>query len=161
MNDELFSEEVKVSAQPVTLTVQRQTLYWVVGVFFGLFLLGIGILIGLSFPRYQNQARPGGFPGAMPGKGRYMPVQTRALPRGNGRGISGTISLLDSTAFALKQSNGNAISIIASSATKVTKGQTALHYSDLKIGDRVIVQGAPTPDGEVQAASIQVTPQEI
>ena len=70
--------------------------------------------------------------------------------------LTGTISLLDSSAFALKQGNGGAISVLRTSATQVRKGQVTIRFSDLKIGENVAVKGAPSGEGEVQATLVQV-----
>jgi hypothetical protein len=72
---------------------------------------------------------------------------------GGGAASFGTVSSVNGNTIYLTEASGNTVKVTVSSATKITKSQSA-SKSSLHPGDAVVIQGATGKNGTVAAASV-------
>ncbi len=70
-------------------------------------------------------------------------------------GIVGSIESIDQNTVSIKLRNGDSKKVLTDNNTTITKDGMSINFSDLKVGDRVLVLGNPT-NNELQARALKV-----
>jgi hypothetical protein len=100
----------------------------------------------------------GFFMGRWSTRSRLAPLTPRfVLPTGHG--AVGKIAQIEGTTITLQTRDGAPLTILSDNQTRFERGgvkTTKLNLRDLKIGDQVIVVGAPNAQGQIKARSIRV-----
>jgi hypothetical protein len=76
-----------------------------------------------------------------------------------GHGAVGKITQIETATITLQTRGGATQTILADSQTRVERGApktTKLNLRDLKVGDQIIVTGAPNAQGQIKAKLIRV-----
>ncbi|MEI7741707.1 MAG: hypothetical protein WCJ29_04330 [bacterium] len=150
--------------------LQSKTVIAVVVVLIAIGLLGgcfmIGQMVGFrkaGFSRdwgdnYQrNFGGPrGGFGtgfGMMGGRGGWMMGERDLI---NGHGTAGQILKIDASVLVVKGVNDAEKTFTMTDKTTILRGVDAIKFSDLKVNDRVMIIGAPSADGQIEAKLIRV-----
>lgn len=72
--------------------------------------------------------------------------------------IDGTVGALTSSGFTVKATDGTSTTVIVTGTTTYRLGRTAGTRADVKVGDRVAVDGTKGPDGSMTATSVRIAP---
>jgi hypothetical protein len=119
---------------------------FLVGVFAGIILI-LAFAFGVFVGRYNTRFFPlwrDGFP-------EYFPHRFK------NHGLFGIIQELDNSSFVVKSKNGNIVTVLIDKNTKIKRGFSEIKFSDLKIGEKVIVLGEPQRDEDaIKAVLIRV-----
>lgn len=83
-----------------------------------------------------------------------VPVIARAHG-GHAHKVMGTVSSVDGSNLMVKTTEGKTVMVMVDAKTKVTQGKTKLTSTALKVGDRIVAEGALEKD-MLTAASVQV-----
>lgn len=65
---------------------------------------------------------------------------------GHKHNVMGTVTAVDATRLELKDKDGKTVSLLLNNETKYVKGRSFAAASDLKVGDRVVVEVAGEGD---------------
>jgi hypothetical protein len=76
----------------------------------------------------------------------------------NPHGSDGLIIKIENGVLTIKDHEGAEKNIIVTNNTTIRKGLTDIQFKDLRVNDRIVVIGAPSPQGEVEAKLIRVMP---
>ena len=110
-------------------------------------MLVLGTIFGAGF-----------FSGRWSARNRLAPlVQRFVFP--SGHGAVGKITQIEAAAITLQTRDGATQTILTDSQTRVERGDpktTKLNLRDLKVGDQIIVTGAPNAQGQIKAKLIRV-----
>jgi hypothetical protein len=74
---------------------------------------------------------------------------------GHAHKLMGTVSSVDGDHISVKTTDGKTVMVMVDAKTKITQGKTKLTAAALKVGDRIVAQGAQGKD-MLTAASVQV-----
>jgi len=129
-----------------------------VGLIILVFVFGLGVFIGAKKAEFsfrwadqyhRNFAGPRtGFFGDFRGNG-FM----------NANGTFGQIIKINGSNLTVKDSRDNTEKIVSTtSKTMITFQRKTMKFSDLKIGDNIVVIGEPNEKGEISAALIRIMP---
>jgi hypothetical protein len=120
---------------------------FLVGVFAVIILIlafALGVFVGRYNTRFFPLWRRDGFP-------EYFPR------RFENHGLFGIIQELGNSSFVVKSKNGNIVTVLIDKNTKIKRGFSEIKFSDLKIGEKVIVLGEPQKDeNAIKAVLIRV-----
>jgi hypothetical protein len=83
-----------------------------------------------------------------------VPAVARAH-EGHAHKVMGTVSSVDGNDLMVKTTDGKTVMVMLTAKTKITRGKEKLVVSALKVGDRVVAEGAEDK-GMVTAATLQV-----
>jgi len=131
---------------------------WLVFALIG--LLGLGVLAGVFWVGMRvGEARTGLM--------RYQPWPPSPRVFGFNRfpffghvelphGAIGTVDKIEGNTLVLTGRGRKTGTILVSDTTIIEKGRTKISLQDIKVGDRLIVIGAPTSDGKIDAKVIRV-----
>lgn len=97
--------------------------------------------------------------------GKWIPalvlIATLAIPavswahEGHSEKVMGTVSSVDGNHVMVKTTAGKTAMVMLDAKTKITRGKTVLKAADVKVGDRVVVQG-PLEKDMLMATSVQL-----
>lgn len=93
--------------------------------------------------------------------GRIALIVAIAMPavgvahEGHAHKVMGTVSSVDGNHITVKTTDGKTVMVMLDAKTKITRGKLKLDASALKVGTRVVAEGAENK-GMVTAATIQV-----
>ncbi|OGO40607.1 MAG: hypothetical protein A2Z03_04005 [Chloroflexi bacterium RBG_16_56_8] len=71
-------------------------------------------------------------------------------------GAVGTIRNIDGQTITLKLRDGSSQTVLFDRETRIEKNRQRLAFSDLKIGDQILVIGSPNDQGEIKARWVRV-----
>jgi hypothetical protein len=74
---------------------------------------------------------------------------------GHAHKVMGTIESIDGKNLQVKTTDGKTVMVMLDAKTKITQGTTALQPSALKVGDRLVAEGAEA-NKMITAATIKV-----
>ena len=74
-----------------------------------------------------------------------VPAVARAH-KGHDHKVMGTVSSVDGGHLMVKTTDGKTVMVMVDAKTKITQGKTSLTASALKVGDRVVAEGAQEKD---------------
>jgi len=74
---------------------------------------------------------------------------------GHSEKVMGTVSAVQDNHVMVKTTAGKTVTVMLDAKTKITRGKTALKAADVKVGDRVVVEG-PLEKDMLMAASVQL-----
>jgi len=74
---------------------------------------------------------------------------------GHAHKVMGTIQSIDGKNLQVKTTDGKTVMVMLDAKTKITQGTTALQASALKVGDRLVAEGAEA-NKMITAATIKV-----
>ena len=83
-----------------------------------------------------------------------IPAVARAHT-GHAHKVMGTVSSIEGNHVMVKTTDGKTIMVMLDAKTKITQGKTPLTRAALKVGDRIVAQGAQEKD-MLTAATLQV-----
>ena len=69
--------------------------------------------------------------------------------------VMGTVSAVDGSHLTVKATDGKTVTVVLDSKTKITQGKTRVESSVLKVGDRIVADGADQK-GTLMATTVQV-----
>ena len=69
--------------------------------------------------------------------------------------VMGTVSSIDGAHLVLKTTDGKTVTVMLDAKTRITQGKTKLAAGELKVGDRIVAEGAEDK-GIMTAAIVQV-----
>lgn len=117
---------------------------------FGLLGLASVALVALVFGA-------GFFAGRLSGRGvtPAIPLLQRGFLFSGAHGAAGAIEEIQDKSITLKLRDGTTQVIATDNATRVERNLKKANFGDLKVGDRVIVVGAPDPQGKIKARVIR------
>jgi hypothetical protein len=76
---------------------------------------------------------------------------------GHAHKVMGTVSSIDGQHVMVKTTDGKTVMVMLEAKTKITRGKTALTRDALKVGDRIVAEGAQEKGKEMlTAATVQV-----
>ena len=75
--------------------------------------------------------------------------------KGHAHKVMGTVSSIDGNHLAVKTTDGKTVMVMLDAKTKITQGKTPLTTAALKVGDRIVAEGAQEKD-MMTAAVVQV-----
>ena len=84
----------------------------------------------------------------------FGPVTARAH-QGHAHKVMGTVSAVDGSHVTVKTTDGKSVMVMLDAKTKITRGKATLKSDALKVGDRIVAQGAEAK-GMVTATAIQL-----
>ena len=100
----------------------------------------------------------GFFVGRWSTRGQFTPLGQRILSPG-GHGAVGKITQIEGTTITLQARDGTTQTIQSDNQTRLERGSakmTKLNLRDLRVGDQIIVIGAPNAQGQFKAKLIRV-----
>lgn len=74
----------------------------------------------------------------------------------NGHGTTGDIAKIEGNTLIIKDQDNLEKKIVVTNTTAIRSGRDDVKVADMKIGDRVVIIGAPQADGSVQAQIIRI-----
>ena|SRR5687768_16119391 len=74
---------------------------------------------------------------------------------GHAHKVMGTVSSVDGNHLMVKTTDGKTVMVMLDAKTKITQGKTKLTGAALKVGDRIVAEGAQAKD-TLTAATVQV-----
>ena len=74
---------------------------------------------------------------------------------GHAHKVMGTVSSIEGTHVMVKTTDGKTVMVMLDAKTKITQGKTTVTSAALKVGDRIVAQGAQ-PKDVLNAASVQI-----
>ena len=74
---------------------------------------------------------------------------------GHAHKVMGTVSSVDGNHLMVKTTDGKTVMVMLDAKTKITQGKTTVTSAALKVGDRIVAQGAQ-PKDVLNAASVQI-----
>ena len=74
---------------------------------------------------------------------------------GHAHKVMGTIESIDGKNLKVKTTDGKTVMVMLDAKTKITQGTTALQASALKVGDRLVAEGAEA-NKMITAATIKI-----
>jgi hypothetical protein len=74
---------------------------------------------------------------------------------GHAHKVMGTIATVDGKTLSVKTADGKTTPVVLDAKTKITRGTAKLEASALKVGDRVVAEGAESK-GTITAATVKV-----
>ena len=74
---------------------------------------------------------------------------------GHAHKVMGTVSSVEGTHVMVRTTDGKTVMVMLDARTKVTQGKTKLDAKALKVGDRVVAEGAEEKE-MIMATSVQV-----
>lgn len=74
---------------------------------------------------------------------------------GHAHKVMGTVSSVDGNHLMVKTTDGKTVTVMLDAKTKITQGKTKLTSAALKVGDRIVAEGAQEKD-MLTAASVQL-----
>src|SRR5690348_458393 len=74
---------------------------------------------------------------------------------GHAHKVMGTVSSIDGNHIVLKTPDGKTATVMVDAKTKITQGKTSLTASALKVGDRLVAEGAEDK-GMITATTVRV-----
>jgi hypothetical protein len=74
---------------------------------------------------------------------------------GHAHKVMGTVSSVDGNHLMVKTTDGKTVMVMVDAKTKITQGKTKLTGAALKVGDRIVAEGAQAKD-TLTAASVQI-----
>ena len=74
---------------------------------------------------------------------------------GHAHKVMGTVSSIDGKNIMVKTADGKSVMVMLDDKTKLTQGKAKVELSALKVGDRIVAEGAEEK-GMVTAATIQI-----
>jgi hypothetical protein len=83
-----------------------------------------------------------------------LPATTYAH-EGHAHKVMGTIASVDGKTLSVKTADGKTTPVMLDAKTKITRGTAKLDASALKVGDRVVAEGAETK-GTITAATLKL-----
>ena len=83
-----------------------------------------------------------------------VPVATRAH-EGHAHKVMGTVSAIDGNRVTVKTTDAKTVMVILDAKTRITQGKTKLDVKAVRVGTRIVAEGADVK-GVLTAASIQV-----
>jgi hypothetical protein len=83
-----------------------------------------------------------------------IPIAARAH-EGHTHKVMGTVSTIAGNQVMVKTTDGKTVTVMLDAKTKITQGKTKLDAKSLKVGTRIVAEGAESK-GTVTATSIQV-----
>jgi hypothetical protein len=83
-----------------------------------------------------------------------IPAAVRAHT-GHAHKIMGTVSSIEGKHIMVKTTDGKTVMVMLDAKTKITQGKTPLTSAALKVGDRIVAEGAQEKD-MLTAATLQV-----
>ena len=83
-----------------------------------------------------------------------IPTVARAHT-GHAHKVMGTVSSIEGNHVMVKTTDGKTVMVMLDAKTKITQGKTTLTSAALKVGDRIVAQGAQAKD-MLTAASVQL-----
>ena len=83
-----------------------------------------------------------------------VPIGARAH-EGHPHKVMGTVSSVDGSNLMVKTTDGKTVMVMLDAKTKVTQGKTKLDAKALKVGDRIVAEGAEEKE-MIMATSVQV-----
>jgi len=140
-----------------TLHILKLVIAGILFVAFIVFVFGVGVFVGQERARFsyrwaQNYYRNFGGP-MMQGFG--------TLPTGgfiSGHGVFGPIIKVDAGDVVVKDQDGVEKTIIVSGNVTIRNNTGAIKFSDLEVGDSIVVIGSPNDQGQIVAQFIRVLP---
>lgn len=85
-----------------------------------------------------------------------LAIPTVALAHGgHAHKVMGTVSSIDGAHLVVKTTDGKTVMVMLDAKTKITQGKTTIASATLKVGDRIIAEGAQEKD-MLTAATVQV-----
>ena len=69
--------------------------------------------------------------------------------------VMGTVSTVDGSQLTVKTTDGKTVTVVLDTKTRITQGKTRVAASLLKVGDRIVADGADQK-GTLIAAAVQV-----
>ena len=75
--------------------------------------------------------------------------------KGHAHKVMGTVSSIDGKHIMVKTTDGKTVIVMLDAKTKITQGKTPLATSALKVGDRIVAEGAQEKD-MLTAATLQI-----
>jgi hypothetical protein len=100
----------------------------------------------------------GFFAGRWSARNQLAPLAQRFV-LSTGHGAVGKITQIEATTITLQTRDGATQTILTDSQTRIERGgpkTTKLNLRDLKIGDQIIVTGAPNAQGQIKGKLIRV-----
>ena len=83
-----------------------------------------------------------------------VPTVARAHT-GHAHKVMGTLSSIDGNHLMLKTTDGKTVMVMLDAKTKITRGKTKIDAAALKVGERVVAEGAEDKQ-MIMAATVQV-----
>lgn len=83
-----------------------------------------------------------------------VPAVARAHT-GHAHKVMGTVSSIEGNHLVVKTTDGKTAMVMLDAKTKITQGKAKLTAADVKIGDRIVAEGAQAKD-MLTAATLQV-----
>jgi hypothetical protein len=83
-----------------------------------------------------------------------VPTLVRAHT-GHAHKVMGTVSSVDGNHVSVKTTDGKTVMVMVDAKTKITQGKTKLTAAALKVGDRIVAEGAQERE-VLTATSLQV-----
>ena len=74
---------------------------------------------------------------------------------GHSEKVMGTVSSVDGNHVMVKTTAAKTVMVMLDAKTKITRGKTALKAADVKVGDRVVIEG-PLEKDMLMATSVQL-----
>lgn len=116
-------------------------------------LLGLAgiVLVALVFGA-------GFYIGRLSGRGIPPPISSlqRSLFGNGGHGATGAIEEIQDKTITLTLRDGTSQQITTDGATRIERNLKKISFADLKVGDRIIVVGAPDAQGKLKARVIRL-----
>ena len=75
--------------------------------------------------------------------------------KGHAHKVMGTISSIDGNHLVVKTTDGKTVMVMLDAKTKITQGKSPVPGAALKVGDRIVAEGAQEKD-MLTAATVQV-----
>jgi hypothetical protein len=75
---------------------------------------------------------------------------------GGGHGAAGIIDDISATSITVRERGGTAQLVLIDNKTRIERNLKVMTMTDLHIGDRVLVVGAPDPQRQIRARLIQI-----
>ena len=75
---------------------------------------------------------------------------------GHAHKVMGTVSSVDGNHLMVKTTDGKSVMVMVNAKTKITQGKTTVAASALKVGDRIVAEGAEDKQKMVTATTLQV-----
>ena len=92
--------------------------------------------------------------GAILAAALVLPAVARAH-EGHAHKVMGTISSVDGSNLMVKTTDGKMVMVMVDAKTKITRGKTVLKAEALKVGERIVAEGAEAKE-MLTAATIQL-----